>query len=118
MFCCAVGTIIGVLALYPGTDPLSLPVQLSVLLSEPEWGTDFSSVAQRLSSAVPTWDWDFDWPRWSHLETEWEALKARIPEPWKLNNDGREFQVGEHMKAEGRSANYPVVLIPGIISTV
>ena len=41
-----------------------------------------------------------------------------IPEIWKFHNDGREFQVGEAMKARGLSAEFPVVLIPGIISTV
>ena len=41
-----------------------------------------------------------------------------IPEIWKFQNDGREFQVGDAMKARGLSAEFPVVLIPGIISTV
>jgi phospholipid:diacylglycerol acyltransferase len=41
-----------------------------------------------------------------------------IPEIWKFNNDGREFQVGEAMKERGLSAEFPVVLIPGIVSTV
>jgi phospholipid:diacylglycerol acyltransferase len=43
---------------------------------------------------------------------------STIPEPWKLNTDGREFQVGDAMKARGLEAKYPVVLIPGVISTV
>lgn len=54
----------------------------------------------------------------SRVETEWMRLRGSIPEIWKFNNDGREFQVGEAMKARGLSAEYPVVLIPGIISTV
>ena len=48
----------------------------------------------------------------------WEAFKTRIPELWKLNNDGREFKVGERMRDErGLEVNYPVILVPGIIST-
>ena len=45
-------------------------------------------------------------------------LRSNIPEVWKLNNDGREFQVGEAMKERGLTAQYPVVVIPGIILTV
>lgn len=54
----------------------------------------------------------------SRVETEWTRLRSNIPELWKLNNDGREFQVGESMKARGLSAQHPIVLIPGVISTV
>src|ERR1700761_1939554 len=54
----------------------------------------------------------------SRVETEWQRLRSNIPEVWKFNVDGREFQVGEAMRDRGLSANYPVVLIPGIISTV
>ncbi|KAJ3861987.1 phospholipid:diacylglycerol acyltransferase [Lentinula novae-zelandiae] len=57
---------------------------------------------------------DFDFSR---FETEWNKLRSNIPELWKFNRDGREFQVGERMKARGLSAEYPVVLIPGVIST-
>ncbi|RXW21904.1 hypothetical protein EST38_g3952 [Candolleomyces aberdarensis] len=57
---------------------------------------------------------DFDFSR---LETEWSRLRGSIPEVWKFNNDGREFQVGEQMKERGLSAKHPVILIPGIIST-
>ncbi|KAF8813753.1 phospholipid:diacylglycerol acyltransferase [Phlegmacium glaucopus] len=53
----------------------------------------------------------------SRVEVEWTRLRNSIPEIWKFNNDGREFQVGEAMKARGLSAEFPVVLIPGIIST-
>jgi len=110
------GSILAVLIVTEGPGaPLTIPAQLAVLLSQPEWQTDFTMVTQRISSAVPS----FDWPNsWARLESEWDALKARIPEPWKLNNDGREFQVGERMRSEGRAATHPVVLIPGIISTV
>ena len=54
----------------------------------------------------------------SNVQTEWKRLMSTIPEPWKLNTDGREFQVGDAMKARGLEAKYPVVLIPGVISTV
>ncbi|KAJ2931223.1 hypothetical protein H1R20_g5805, partial [Candolleomyces eurysporus] len=57
---------------------------------------------------------DFDFSR---LETEWTRLRGSIPEVWKFNKDGREFQVGEQMKERGLSAKHPVILIPGIIST-
>ncbi|KAF7362169.1 Phospholipid:diacylglycerol acyltransferase [Mycena venus] len=50
-------------------------------------------------------------------EPSGSALRNNIPEVWKFNIDGREFQVGEAMSARGLSAKYPVVLIPGIIST-
>ncbi|KAH9485153.1 Phospholipid:diacylglycerol acyltransferase [Psilocybe cubensis] len=53
----------------------------------------------------------------SRVEAEWTRLRTSIPEVWKFNNDGREFQVGEAMKARGLSAEYPLVLIPGIVST-
>ncbi|KAF7354833.1 Phospholipid:diacylglycerol acyltransferase [Mycena sanguinolenta] len=53
----------------------------------------------------------------SRLETEWQRLRNNIPELWKLNVDGREFMVGEAMSARGLSAQHPVILIPGIIST-
>jgi hypothetical protein len=54
----------------------------------------------------------------SRVEAEWTRFRGNIPELWKFNNDGREFQVGETMKARGLTAVHPVVLIPGIISTV
>lgn len=54
----------------------------------------------------------------SSVQAEWKRLISTIPEPWKLNTDGREFQVGDAIKARGLEANYPVVLIPGVISTV
>lgn len=54
----------------------------------------------------------------SRVEVEWGRLRSNIPEVWKLNNDGREFQTGEAMKERGLTAQHPVVVIPGIISTV
>ncbi|TFK90637.1 phospholipid:diacylglycerol acyltransferase [Polyporus arcularius HHB13444] len=53
----------------------------------------------------------------SRVEMEWQRLWQNIPEPWKLNNNGLEFTVGEAMAEKGLSAKYPVVLVPGIIST-
>ncbi|KAF8839429.1 Lecithin:cholesterol acyltransferase [Paxillus ammoniavirescens] len=53
----------------------------------------------------------------SRVEVEWGRLRSNIPEVWKLNNDGREFQAGEAMKERGLTAQYPVVLVPGIVST-
>ncbi|KAJ7129012.1 phospholipid:diacylglycerol acyltransferase [Mycena crocata] len=53
----------------------------------------------------------------SRVESEWQRLRSNIPEVWKFNTDGREFQVGEAMRDRGLSAQHPVVLIPGIIST-
>jgi phospholipid:diacylglycerol acyltransferase len=52
------------------------------------------------------------------VEAEWQRLRSSIPEVWKLANDGREFQVGDELKAKGLTARYPVVLVPGIVSTV
>ena len=54
----------------------------------------------------------------SRVESEWQRFRSSIPELWKLNNDGREFQVGEAMKERGLTAHYPIVLVPGIVSTV
>jgi phospholipid:diacylglycerol acyltransferase len=54
----------------------------------------------------------------SRVQIEWKRLISTIPEPWKLNTDGREFQVGDAIKARGLEAKYPVVLIPGASSTV
>ena len=54
----------------------------------------------------------------TRMETEWRKFRSNIPELWKFNNDGREFQVGEQMKSRGLTARYPVILVPGIISTV
>ncbi|TFK44430.1 Lecithin:cholesterol acyltransferase-domain-containing protein [Crucibulum laeve] len=53
----------------------------------------------------------------SRVEAEWTRLRSNIPELWKFNNDGREFQVGESMKDRGLTAQHPVILIPGVVST-
>ena len=54
----------------------------------------------------------------STLEVEWQRIWKNIPEPWKLAADGLEFTVGEKIASEGLSAKHPVILVPGIISTV
>ncbi|KAG6879647.1 hypothetical protein C0992_000089 [Termitomyces sp. T32_za158] len=53
----------------------------------------------------------------TRMEAEWSRFRNGIPEIWKFNKDGREFQVGEAMKARGLTATHPVILIPGVIST-
>jgi hypothetical protein len=58
---------------------------------------------------------EFDFSR---VDSEWQKIRNSIPEFWKLNKDGREFAVGEAAKERGLSAEFPVVLIPGIVSTV
>jgi phospholipid:diacylglycerol acyltransferase len=81
----------------------TIPSQLSLLLNDL---TD-------LPRSMPSIDF-------SRVEAEWARLRSnvQIPEVWKLNTDGREFKVGEEAKARGLSAEFPVILIPGIISTV
>jgi phospholipid:diacylglycerol acyltransferase len=71
---------------------------------------------QMLMAEMPGWEFDLDFAR---VEAEWARLRAavQIPEVWKLNTDGREFAVGEAARARNLSAKFPVVLIPGIIST-
>jgi phospholipid:diacylglycerol acyltransferase len=54
----------------------------------------------------------------SRLEIEWKHFTSSIPEPWKLNTDGREFKVGEAAAARGFSMKHPTILVPGIVSTV
>lgn len=55
---------------------------------------------------------------WERIEFEWERLRIQIPEPWKLQEDGREFQVGEALSERGLKPVHPVVVIPGVITTV
>lgn len=54
----------------------------------------------------------------SRFEAEWKKLSSNIPEPWKLETNGLEFTIGEKITSEGLTAKHPVVLIPGVISTV
>ena len=90
--------VVGILSatwFFPPSKLPTLPENLQVLLDDYEF-------------VMPVFD----------FSAEWERFKSNIPEPWKLANDGREFLVGEEMKSRGLEAEYPVVLIPGIISTV
>ena len=80
-----------------------IPAHLALLLNEYDISLSLPQIPQ------------FDLTR---VEMEWRRLTNSIPEVWKLNNDGREFQVGAAMKARGLGADYPVVLVPGIVSTV
>ena len=61
---------------------------------------------------------EFPLMNFSRVEMEWQRLWKNILEPWKLNKNGLEFTVGEKIAAKGLSAKHPVVLVPGIISTV
>lgn len=54
----------------------------------------------------------------SMIESEWVRFRSSIPEPWKLATDGREYQIGEAAVERGLTANFPVVLVPGVVSTV
>ncbi|KZV67287.1 LACT-domain-containing protein [Peniophora sp. CONT] len=85
-------------------DLHSVPADLALLLNN----YDFSLTMPSMESMGI----DF-----SRVEEEWNRLTSQIPEPWKLNNDGREFKVGEALLARGLSAEHPVVMIPGVIST-
>ena len=93
----AVGILFAGWFIPPSTFP-TLPENLQVLLDDYEISMP----------AFPQFD----------FSAEWERFKSNIPEPWKLANDGREFLVGEEMKSRGLEAKFPVVLVPGIISTV
>lgn len=97
---CVVGISSGLLLVPPSTLP-TLPAHLQVMLDQ-------------YDISLP----DFPSIDWSGVSTEWDRFKSNIPEPWKLANDGREFQVGDEMRVRGLEAKFPVILIPGIISTV
>ena len=101
------GTLFGIAVLGPTTSPIQMPAQIAVLLDQSQ--SDLSSF---FSNVMPSIDIE-----WGRFETEWQAFKSRIPEPWKLNNDGREFKVGEKARDRGLHVTHPVVLVPGIIST-
>ncbi|KAI0061165.1 phospholipid:diacylglycerol acyltransferase [Artomyces pyxidatus] len=95
------GLFIGVMFIEP-SDLQEVPAQLALILNEYDFSLSLPALPQ------------FDLSR---VEVEWKRLLSQIPEPWKLNNDGREFQVGDAMKARGLTADHPVILVPGIIST-
>lgn len=93
------GIVLGLIFVEPSSLP-DIPGHVAVLLEDYD-----------LSMSFPQIDL-------SSVQAEWKRLISTIPEPWKLNTDGREFQVGDAMKTRGLEANHPVVLIPGVISTV
>lgn len=93
------GVVLGLIFVEPSNLP-DIPGHFSVFLEDHD-----------ISLSLPQIDL-------SHVQAEWKRLISTIPEPWKLNTDGREFQVGDAIKARGLEANHPVVLIPGVISTV
>jgi phospholipid:diacylglycerol acyltransferase len=91
---------------------------LGFILVQP---TDISELHASLALLLS--EYDIQLPQIPELdltgwESEWKRLRSNIPEIWKLNQDGREFMVGEEMKARGLTAKFPVVLVPGVISTV
>jgi len=92
-------------------------VLLGFILMQPY---DIQEMHAHLALLMEEYDISFKIPEidLSGVEMEWQRLRGNIPELWKLNNDGREFQVGEAMKARGLTAQHPVVLVPGIVSTV
>lgn len=93
-----------------------LGVLLGFILMQPY---DIQEMHAHLALLMEEYDISFKIPEidLSGVEMEWQRLRGNIPELWKLNNDGREFQVGEAMKARGLTAQHPVVLVPGIVST-
>ncbi|TDL20055.1 phospholipid diacylglycerol acyltransferase [Rickenella mellea] len=92
------GTLLGFVLVSPATSNIEFPAQLSMFLQQYD--------IQKFQ--IPGLDW-------TRIEAEWNNFK--IPELWKLNNDGREYQVGEAMKERGLTAKHPVILVPGVIST-
>jgi len=94
-----VGIVLGVIFIEPSSLP-DIPGHFAVFLEDYD-----------ISLSLPQIDL-------SRVQAEWKRLINTIPEPWKLNTDGREFKIGDAIKARGLEANHPVVLIPGVISTV
>ena len=98
-------------------------VLLGFILIQPSDFTDFQT---HLALLLDEFQFEFGIPEFpqfdlSVVENEWRRLKSSIPdipEPWKLSTNGLEFTVGEKIQQRGLSAKYPVVLVPGVISTV
>ena len=97
-----VGILFGFILVQP-SDLTDFQTHLALLLDEFELDLSIPQLPQ------------FDF---SAVENEWRKLRNSIPEPWKLNTNGLEFSVGEAIAARGLSAKHPVILVPGIISTV
>lgn len=102
--CAKVGILLGFILVQP-SDFTDLQTHFALLLDQ----YDFSL------PQMPQIELQLDLPR---FEAEWRKVWSNIPEPWKLNRNGLEFTVGDKVASEGLSAKHPVVLVPGIISTV
>ncbi|KAJ3523247.1 hypothetical protein NM688_g8760 [Phlebia brevispora] len=97
-------------------------ILLGFILIQP---ADFTEFQTHLALLLDEFQFEFDMPQFpqfdlSVVENEWRRLKNNIPEfpePWKLTTNGLEFTVGEKIAARGLSAEHPVILVPGIIST-
>ncbi|PIL36292.1 hypothetical protein GSI_01955 [Ganoderma sinense ZZ0214-1] len=101
---------------------LALGIFVGFLLIQPPDFSDFHThlalLMDEFDITIPEFSTlDIPLMNFSRVEVEWQRLWQNIPEPWKLNNNGLEFTVGEKMAAQGLSAKYPIVLVPGIIST-
>ena len=103
-YCTTVGILLGFILVQP-SDFTDLQTHFALLLDQ----YDFSL------PQMPQIELQLDLPR---FEAEWKKVWSNIPEPWKLNRNGLEFTVGEKVASEGLTAKHPVVLVPGIISTV
>lgn len=100
--------------------PSTVGIFLGFILIQP---TDLTEFQTHLALLLDEFEFDISMPQLpqidlSMVENEWRRLKSSIPEPWKLANNGLEFKVGEAMAERGLSAKHPVILVPGIISTV
>jgi len=101
-----------------GSIPGSVGVFIGLILIQP---SDIQGMHAHLSLLLEEYDItipsipDFDFSR---VEEEWRKLRGNIPELWNFNRDRRDFQVGESMKDRGLSAQHPIILIPGVVSTV
>ncbi|EJF65205.1 phospholipid:diacylglycerol acyltransferase [Dichomitus squalens LYAD-421 SS1] len=101
---------------------LLLGILVGVVLIHPNDFSDFQThlalLMDEFDITIPEFSpLEFPLMNFTRVEMEWQRLWKNIPEPWKLNNNGLEFTVGEKIAAKGLSAKYPVVLVPGIIST-
>nr|VWP02474.1 Zn(2)-C6 fungal-type domain-containing protein [Ganoderma boninense] len=101
---------------------LALGIFVGFLLIQPPDFSDFHThlalLMDEFDITIPEFSTlDIPLMNFSRVEVEWQRLWQNIPEPWKLNNNGLEFTVGEKIAAKGLSAKYPIVLVPGIIST-
>lgn len=109
------------MALYKhGADSRTVGILVGFILIQPNDLTDFQT---HLALLLDEFEFDLSLPQLpqfdlSVVESEWRRLRNNIPEPWKLNTNGLEFTVGEELAKRGLSAKHPVVLVPGIISTV